>query len=341
MTKHITFLLYCLYLSFLAKPCFTQSKTLYYDDNGILVTYELYDTGEKTYCNNPVEELYTDKAIHIWKISAKMTNNSGSDIKITGFPIVSMDVGVRNGTVFYCGFDKKDNVIDGMGMNHKPWFSIKTDAKVLAGKSYSNTTYIYLYEGEIPEILSWDIGTYYIIKKKVDDSKKDADNFWRSNPVKEKITKKNIDSYWSGSNDEKRKQSTDFWNGRGTMIEEKSFEENTRPDNSDQFIGNVRSRTNRVRIFCEDTGQQDGDLVRIINNGKVLKDNIYLTNEGRSYWFELNFGQNAIVILALNQGDVGANTAAFKVYDDKGNLIAEKSWNLQTGYKGKLLILKI
>ena len=77
------------------------------------------------------------------------------------------------------------------------------------------------------------------------------------------------------------------------------------------------------------------------NNVTILKDKIYLTNAGRSYWFDLKFGQNRIEILALNQGDVGANTAAFKVFDDKGNLIAEKSWHLETGYKGKLLILKL
>lgn len=175
--------------------------------------------------------------------------------------------------------------------------------------------------------------------------KKEIDDFWDGEDNNKEETKNDNGDFWTGGSSEQDNQTndkeTDFWAGKGTSDEERKFIENTKPDESDQFIGNVRSRTGRVRIFCEDTGQEDGDLVRITNNGTILRDKIYLTNAGRSYWFNLEFGQNNIEILALNQGRVGANTAAFKVFDDKGNLIAEKGWHLETGYKGKLLILKL
>ena len=169
------------------------------------------------------------------------------------------------------------------------------------------------------------------------------DSFWDGDEIEENNNESS--DFWSGGAKEEESQNdnkeTDFWSGMGTTAEEQRLIENTKPDESNQFIGNVRSRTQRIRIFCVDTGEEDGDLVRIINNGTVLKEEIYLTNSGRSYWFDLKFGQNNIEILALNQGDVGANTAAFKVYDDKGNLLAEKGWHLKTGYQGKLLILKL
>lgn len=171
---------------------------------------------------------------------------------------------------------------------------------------------------------------------------KDEDDFWNGKNDKKDEKSNKIEDYWDGgSANQIDNKKTDFWDGKGTTEEERKFIENTKPEESDQFIGNVRSRTAKVRIFCVDTGQEDGDLVRIINNGNVLKENVFLTNAGKSYWFDLQFGQNNLEIIALNQGSVGANTAAFKVFDDKGNLIAEKDWHLLTGFKGKLLILKL
>lgn len=174
--------------------------------------------------------------------------------------------------------------------------------------------------------------------------KKENDDFW-SGETDKKSNENNSskkDDFWSGGKEKTSKSNNgEFWDGKGSSKEERQFIENTQADESDKFIGNVRSRTNRIRIYCVDTGKEDGDKVRISNNGKTLKNEIYLTNNGKSYWFDLKFGQNRIEILALNQGSLGSNTAAFKIYDEKGNVIAEKDWHLKTGYKGTLLILKI
>ena len=49
---------------------------------------------------------------------------------------------------------------------------------------------------------------------------------------------------------------------------------------------------------------------------------------------------NKIIILALNQGTSGPNTAAFKVFNDAGMLLSSNEWNLATGAKATLLIAK-
>jgi hypothetical protein len=43
---------------------------------------------------------------------------------------------------------------------------------------------------------------------------------------------------------------------------------------------------------------------------------------------------------ALNQGTSGPNTAAFSVYDDSGNLITSNEWNLTTGIKATIVVVK-
>ena len=45
-------------------------------------------------------------------------------------------------------------------------------------------------------------------------------------------------------------------------------------------------------------------------------------------------------ISPLNQGYSGPNTAEFKIYDDKGELISANQWNLATGFKATIIIVK-
>ena len=43
---------------------------------------------------------------------------------------------------------------------------------------------------------------------------------------------------------------------------------------------------------------------------------------------------------ALNQGTAVPNTAEVRVYDDKGSLISASQWNLGTGFKATILLVK-
>ena len=84
----------------------------------------------------------------------------------------------------------------------------------------------------------------------------------------------------------------------------------------------------------------DGDLVRIYLNGEVIKTQVYLDSNFQGFEITLKKGFNKIDFEALNQGDSGPNTAEFRVYDDQKKLISGSEWNLGTGFKATIIIVK-
>ena len=109
---------------------------------------------------------------------------------------------------------------------------------------------------------------------------------------------------------------------------------------SDQFLGDYRSNGKFVNIVCRDHEFPDGDLVRVFVNGDVYIPTLLLTGGYKSFDVPLIEGINEIVFQALNQGDSGPNTAEFQVYDDNGVLVSSKKWNLLTGVKAKIIVVK-
>jgi len=82
----------------------------------------------------------------------------------------------------------------------------------------------------------------------------------------------------------------------------------------------------------------DGDKIRILLNGNVVFNVIYLESNFKTSYIELKEGENNIDILALNQGLAGPNTATFAIYDASDNLITTNDWNLNTGVSAKFTI---
>ncbi len=108
----------------------------------------------------------------------------------------------------------------------------------------------------------------------------------------------------------------------------------------DQDLGSFRTQSKSVKIICRDFQYPDGDRVTItINDIPVIK-NITLRRAFQGFDLPLEVGINKIAFIALNQGTSGPNTAAFKVYDDSGNLISSNEWNLATGAKATIVIAK-
>jgi len=108
----------------------------------------------------------------------------------------------------------------------------------------------------------------------------------------------------------------------------------------DQHLGSFRSDTKFVKISCKDYQYPDGDRVTIYHNNIPVVYNIVLYESYQSFKINLDVGINTIAFKALNQGTSGPNTAAFKVYDDGGNLISSNEWNLATGAKATIVITK-
>lgn len=179
-----------------------------------------------------------------------------------------------------------------------------------------------------------------------EDSEKEENNddFWSGEDSEQKTSdeSKKEDDFWSGNdNSNKKSKTNEFWDGKGTAREEKSFKAQTITNKSNQFIGEIRSKTKRIRIVCFDHGQEDGDRVQILNNTHVISRDLYLTNAKKEIIVNLNFGMNRIDFKALSEGSNSPNTATFAIYDDSGKLISEKQWNILTGFTATLLITKL
>ncbi|WP_051605342.1 hypothetical protein [Sediminibacter sp. Hel_I_10] len=109
---------------------------------------------------------------------------------------------------------------------------------------------------------------------------------------------------------------------------------------ADVFLGDIRNNGKFVNIVCRDHEYPDGDMVQVIVNGKVIIPRLLLTSGFKGFDVYLEPGINQIVFLALNQGDSGPNTAEFIVYDDNKNLVSSKKWNLLTGVKATINVIK-
>lgn len=109
---------------------------------------------------------------------------------------------------------------------------------------------------------------------------------------------------------------------------------------SDTFLGEFKTGSRTVRMACRDHEAPDGDLVRIWVNDRVVVEQILLDVEYKEVFLELKDGFNKVEIEALNQGESGPNTAQFVVFDSKSNLVTSNKWNLATGVKAKIILLK-
>ncbi|PVW15647.1 hypothetical protein [Marixanthomonas spongiae] len=109
---------------------------------------------------------------------------------------------------------------------------------------------------------------------------------------------------------------------------------------SDQNLGNVSTNGEFVNVMCRDHEYVDGDRIRIYVNGDVVRSDLSLVSSFIGLKLPLEQGINTVEFEALNQGTSGPNTAELHVYDDKGQLISAKEWNLGTGYKASFVIIK-
>lgn len=107
-----------------------------------------------------------------------------------------------------------------------------------------------------------------------------------------------------------------------------------------QYFGDHTTKSEYVKISCRDFGEVDGDEIRVWVNDRIVVERIFLDGDFRGIQLGLTKGFNKIDFEALNQGTSGPNTAQFLIYDDKGNQIANNQWNLGTGFKATIIVVK-
>ena len=128
----------------------------------------------------------------------------------------------------------------------------------------------------------------------------------------------------------------------GDFLEKKWAEDNKVKSEygEGQNLGNFMTKGTFVEIYCRDSQYVDGDRVRVFVNGKMVNSDVSLHADYTPILVVLERGFNTIEIEALNQGSSGPNTAAFKVFDDKGTILTSNEWNLLTGAKASMIVVK-
>ncbi|MCB7480137.1 hypothetical protein [Christiangramia sediminis] len=108
----------------------------------------------------------------------------------------------------------------------------------------------------------------------------------------------------------------------------------------DQSLGSVVTQGRFVEVYCRDHQFIDGDKVQIFVNGELVAASVSLNAGFTPILVTLQDGFNSIEFVALNQGSSGPNTAELRVLSEKGEHLAKKEWNLLTGAKAELIVVK-
>ena len=108
----------------------------------------------------------------------------------------------------------------------------------------------------------------------------------------------------------------------------------------DQYLGDFKSNAPFVQVIFRDHEAPDGDRVRILFNDREVEANVLLEQRFKRLNVDLISGFNKIEFIALNQGDSGPNTAEIRVYDNQGGMIMANQWNLATGSRATMIVVK-
>ena len=105
-------------------------------------------------------------------------------------------------------------------------------------------------------------------------------------------------------------------------------------------LGTLYSTSASVRIEVRDYGLVDGDRIKVYVNKQLINSNIMLNGLNYIIQIDLNKGYNRIDVEAINEGYSGPNTAAIKVYDEKGHLLSAQEWNILAGQRATLGVVR-
>src|SRR3970282_867884 len=107
-----------------------------------------------------------------------------------------------------------------------------------------------------------------------------------------------------------------------------------------QNLGDFKTGSLTAKVRYRDAAFVDGDQIRVYLNDKVIQYQVNLDSDYKGFEIVLEKGFNKIDFEALNQGSSGPNTAQFQVFDDKGALVSSSQWNLGTGFKATIILVK-
>lgn len=127
---------------------------------------------------------------------------------------------------------------------------------------------------------------------------------------------------------------------RKMTLQKKAEQYNLEIPMIDKDLGVFRTKSKNMSINAYDFGVEDGDIVSIYVNGKIVKKNYILLNTPSLIKFPIGLGFNRIEIKAVNEGKLRTNTGAFTVYDDFGEVVISDGWVLARGAKVIALVIR-
>ncbi|NHM01236.1 hypothetical protein [Flavobacterium difficile] len=78
---------------------------------------------------------------------------------------------------------------------------------------------------------------------------------------------------------------------------------------------NVFWESNAVRLDIWDNGQEDGDIIHVYQNNKLLLSEYTVTNKKKTITIQLQGKNDVFKIVALNEGKIKPNTAKLELHD--------------------------
>ncbi len=99
---------------------------------------------------------------------------------------------------------------------------------------------------------------------------------------------------------------------------------------------NIFSKSEQIVFEIWDHGQEDGDIINLYHNDKIVLENFMVKNQKQQFSTKLLFKENIFKIEAVNQGTQGLNTAMVTVIgDDKISFLS----NLLKGETSQITII--
>jgi hypothetical protein len=107
-----------------------------------------------------------------------------------------------------------------------------------------------------------------------------------------------------------------------------------------QYLGSFKIKTFTSTIRYRDAAFVDGDKIKVYLNGKIIEPEVVMDGTFKDFKIKLEKGINRIDFEALNEGFASPNTAEFQVFDELGVVVSASQWNVGTGYKATIILVK-
>jgi len=101
----------------------------------------------------------------------------------------------------------------------------------------------------------------------------------------------------------------------------------------------VFTKYDSMTLEVWDSKDEDGDVINLYNNDKLILDNYKILNKKKKINISLEKGQNIFTIEAIDEGEMKPNTAMFQIIDQDRTF--ELMSNLKKGEKASITINKL